>query len=312
MRRLRALLLAAATAVVPLHAPASAADPTVLVAARYDGALVRITLAHRMATVAVLVPARAGTYRVPIQANGTTVSMVTAVDDDRDGRYDVGTVDERTGAVRMFTRDGRSGHVLVSRDGRYRYVLKTNSGGNLVSLVRADARTNKTKTLLAAPPRAAAERGDVRLSGSGISADSRTVYVARTAGDDPSQLLAVDATTGARRVVRPDVAFPGEIFNVVASPDGRLLGVTYLDTRSGALGVRLLPIASGPARDLDAMTDLVASAFTPDSSGVLLSAPLGTLVDGLPGTDLSIGDVQTGAVLPILGTQGLFHAIPIR
>jgi dipeptidyl aminopeptidase/acylaminoacyl peptidase len=306
MNRLRAALLAATTLLAFQGVPGHAADPTVIVAARDDGALVRVAVTGRVGHVTVLVPGKPGTTLIPTQANGSAVSYVS----EGETRWDVGVVDAGKGTVRPLSHDGRSGHLLVSHDGRYRYVLKTNDDGALVSLVRTDAAGGYPRTLVAGPTGRAAAINDVQLSGMGISPDGRTIYVARTAGDQPSVLLAVDTATGRQRVLKHDSPYP-IIENVVASPDGKTLAVTFsADDTLSSSRVGLVPVAGGAADLFPAVGDEVASAFTADGTGVLLTFetyPVG--VGGLG--RLSVGDVRTKAITPIAGTDNLFYAVPV-
>ena len=300
MRRARLLLLAV-PALLGIVAPARAADPTVLVAAHADGGLVKVTLTGRTATVTPLVTATRGAYHIPTQANGPSVAFVT----ETESGADVSVVDAGTGKHRRLTRDGRSGFLLVSRDGRYRYVLRTSSG-TFFQLVRIDAR-NAVKTLLTLPA-AAFRTGDVVLSGASLSADGRTVYVARTYESRASDVLAVDTTTGAQRVVQTGGA--RWVHHVVASPDGKWLAVSFAED-DFVSRVRLVPLGGGTPKDLTLpYADIFASAFSPDSTTLVLSSFVALTPDEVtPG--LHLADVATGLVLPVAGTERVFQAVAV-
>lgn len=309
-RRLRAALLAVSSALALAAVPGHAEDPTVLVAARQDHTVVRVTLVGRVVrSVEVIVPAAPATVLVPHQASpsGVSYSRYTEIPDDMYGRTDVGLLDASTGAHREITRDGRTEYLLVSRDAAYRYLVKTRGAGGVTSVVRTDARGGHAKTLFTA-----ARYLGVRVD---LSPDGRTLYVARSADRGPSTLFAVDTRTGARRVVRPAGEFT-YIARVIASPDGRTLALSYLDAQNN-IHVVLLPVAGGPAREIKAPVYsngyLHAVAFTPDGSGLVL----GTISPGsssntpAPLPELSIADVETGQVTPIAGTGGLSSAVPV-
>ncbi|HEX8002096.1 MAG TPA: hypothetical protein VF519_05325 [Mycobacteriales bacterium] len=302
MARLRLALLAAALT-AGAAVPARAADPTVLVAASTDGSLVRVTLTGRTATTEVLVQGSDAGYYAPTQARGDAVSFAFLVEAPRGTRYEVGLLDARTGAARLLTRDGRSGFLLVSPDGRFRYVMRTDADGYPVSLVRTDGAGRNERTLVAKPRTQVAQ-----LSGAGITADGRTIYLARTTPTAPSVLFGVDTVTGATRVVRPSVPMKA-IHNVVVSPDGRMLAVSYMDDARG-LHVATVDVATGQANELTTYGAQTASAFTTDGTAVVLTAPfLGTGLPAEPG--LALGDVASGVVTPILGTADLYQAVPV-
>jgi DNA-binding beta-propeller fold protein YncE len=188
VRRFPALVAALVALLVPLPA-ARATDPTVLVATRNDGALVRLTLTGRLASATVLVPGGPYTYHVAMQARRTSVSYVSTTDLHDSDRNDVSVLDATTGTHRQVTHDGRSGFLLQSPDGSVRYVLRTPAGGgSFTSLVRIDAR-GRVRTLL--PPL----HGDAMYSGASISPDGRVIYVARGT-EGSSSLLAVNTATG--------------------------------------------------------------------------------------------------------------------
>lgn len=302
MRRLPAVAVLLAL-LCPLGA--RAADPTVLVATAADGSLVRLTLTGRVATAQVLVQGD-GAYHVPTQANGASVAFTTFTQVATRDIENVSLLDARTGVTRRLSRDGRSSFLLVSRDGNYRYVLRSNGIGVLSYLVRTDAHTGRTRTLLAVT------RNDAWLSGASLTTDGRTVYLASTRGTGPSDLLAVDTATGRAHALRSGVT-DGVIFNVVVSPDGRTLAVSWSDGSGGA-HVSLVPVAGGDARELSLpLQDLAASAFTPDGSAVVLTVPVS---ERLPVTHalvpaIHLGDVLTGAVTPVLGTDGMFQAVAV-
>lgn len=307
-RRLRSALLAGAALSATLLAPARAEVPSVLVAARKDGALVKVTVVGRAAVVDVLVPGSPGVTLIPTQARGSSVSYVSERDEPK-WRADVGVVDATTGKRGALTKDGESAHLLVSPDGRYRYVIAA-PGGMMASLVRTDARGGNRKTLLAAPPGRGGRPNDVQLSGAGISPDGRTVYVARTPGLGASQLLAVDTTTGARRVIRYTSPVP-YINNVVASPDGKTLAVTFsADETLSTTRVGLVPVTGGETAFFDLPGDAYGAAFTPDGAGVLLTW-YGYPVDGSLIPHIWIGDVATRRATPVAGTDELFQAVPV-
>lgn len=300
MRRARLLLLAV-PALLGIVAPARAADPTVLVAAHADGGLVKVTLTGRVAQVTPLVAAAPRAYHLPTQANGASVAFVTETESNG---ADVSVVDATTGNHRRLSWDGRSGFLLVSRDGRYRYVLRTSSG-TFFQLVRIDAR-NAVKTLLTLPA-AAFRKGEVVLSGASLSADGRTVYVARTYESRASDVLAVDTTTGAQRVVQTGARW---VHHVVASPDGKWLAVSFLED-DFISRVRLVPLGSGTPKDLTLpYGDIFASAFSPDSSTLVLSSFV-TLTPEEVTPGLHLADVATGLVLPVAGTESVFQAVAV-
>ena len=300
-RRLRAALLAVALLCTP--GVARAEDPTVLVAARHGGDLVRVTLRGRVATVEVLVRGGQGVYYVPTQAHGASVSFVRLVETEGESDVDVGTLNATTGAHRLLTGDHRSGHLLVSRDGRYRYILKSTAYDTLQSMVRTDSRGGRPVTLVRAVR-------NVRLSRPALSPDGRTLYVARTPNDGRSTLVAVDTRTGAQRVVTIPASFQ-HVVNVAVSPDGRTLAVSYLDGND-ASHVALLTLANGSTREFQRYGWMNATAFTPDGSGVLLTAT-GPYYDPfvLKTPELSIGDVATGAVTPLPGSGEIYDAFPV-
>lgn len=314
--KLRSVLLAVVATLATAMAPsARAEDPKVLVAARSDGALVKVTLVGRAALVDVVVPAREGTYLIPTQANGPFVSYASYTERGDTTLSDVGIVDGRSGARTVVTRDGRSGHLLVSPDRRFRYILTANSGGDLVSLVRTDASGRGRKTLLAGPTGRAAKNNEVQLSGAGISPDGRTVYVARTPGMAPSTLYAVNTSTGAKRVIRHGTT-PKYIYNVVASPDGKTVAVSYTTDKENGVSVALVPASGGEPRVVTTHGDLFASSFTADSGGLVLSHSIyaGTSDLGYVGvtdTMLSLADIESGLITPIAGTAGIFQAVPV-
>ena len=305
--RLRVAVLAVVAASSLAAAPARAADPTLLVAAREDGALVRVTLTGRVATVTDVVTPAAGAYYAPTQARGRTVSYVTAVARGDTVRYDVGTVDVETGARRPLSADGRSGHLLLSPDGRTRYVVTATPDAEFLSLVRIDARGRRT-TLVPAPTGRLA--GTARLSGAALSPDGRTVYVGRTVSRNRTQLLAVDTTTGARREVRWTDAHD-VLFDVAVSPDGKTLAVTYVSfadpTRTR---VALVPAAGGAPRPFDVDSSVQTASFTADGTAVVLSAQGHPVGAGM--NELWLGDVSTGLLTPIVGASDLYHAVVVR
>lgn len=307
--RHRALLLAAVLLpFLHVHAPARALDPTVLVATRADGSLVRLALTGRLADAKELVHGDAAkhTYQVATQANGTSVAYTTFVVTPFGAIQDVSTVDATSGKARRLSHDGRSGFLLVSRDGRYRYVLRSAFFGPLSSVVRTDTRTGKSTTLLSVSP------FFEWLSGASLSPDGRTLYIASTVGQRASNLLAIDTATGKRRVVRPDVTL-GSVFNLVASPDGATLAASWADT-AGTSHVSLVPLTSGAAREVSLpLTQLSATSFTRDGSEVVLTAPFS---DALPVTasllpGIWLAEVTSGAVTPVLGTDGMFQAVTV-
>lgn len=305
MLRARArLLLAVLTALAALVAPARAAEPTVLVAARWDGALVRVTLTGRLATVEELVIGGGDIFHAPTQSLAKGKVAYAIWNETRTGeRYDVGIADATTGDHGTVTTDGRSGFLLVSPDGRFRYVMKTDRDGFLVTLVRTDSAGRHARTLVSPPRYAVAS-----LSGAGLTADGRTIYLAQTTPRGGSTLFGVDTVSGAARLVRPSVAMP-DVHNVVVSPDGRTLAVSYQDA-DDALRVALVTVATGEARVLTTYGGQTASAFSRDGTSVVLSAPLASLDLG-PEPGLALADVATGLVTPILGTGGLLQAVAV-
>jgi Tol biopolymer transport system component len=290
---------------VALPAPARAADPTVLVAARRgDSAIVRVTMEARVARVEVLIPGTSSVGLAPIQANGNAVSYVSATETEGVPHVDVGTLDAQSGAHRLLSRDGHSLFLLVARDGT-RYVLRGDKYNVSRAVVRTDARGAHPRTLITAS-------GDAWLSVPALSPDGRTLYVARTTNDQPSVLYAIDTATRRTHVVRPDVRMR-QLFHFVVSPDGKTLAVSYLDD-DYVNHVALLPLASGPLREfLYDYGTMAASAFTPDGSGVVLTAT-GPYYTAEPTVlpEISIGYVDSGLVVPVPGTGGLYQAVPVR
>lgn len=301
---LRVALLAAVTALATLVAPARAADPTLLVATDANGDLWRVTLVGRVALPELLYDAPRG-HHMPTQAIGNAVSFAVVEDSPKGDRYDVGVVDAGTGAARALSRDGRSGFLLRAPDGHSHYVLKTDADGFLQSLVRVYS-NGRVRTLVAKP-----RYGRAELSGAGITADGRTIYLAQSTPTRPSVLFGVDTASGEFRVVRTSIGMP-RIHNVVVSPDGSTLAVSYADL-AGATHVALVDASSGDARELSPPYGVTnASAFSRDGSSVVLTAPLDALPVGVGlGPGLALADVATGAVTPVLATEGLYQAVPV-
>ncbi|HVF03871.1 MAG TPA: hypothetical protein VNA20_03445 [Frankiaceae bacterium] len=307
MPRLRALLLTVVAVAATAVGPVRAADPLFLVAGRADGALVHVTLVGRVAYTREVIPAPPSIYHAPTQAVGTRISFTAHTDTQSADRYDVGVADAESNEHRRLTRDGRSAHLLLSPDGRWRYVLTMGRYGALTSLVRTDAAGRNRKALV--PARRTA-RGDVRLSGTALSPDGRTIYLARTVPGTPSAIYAVDTTTGRLRAL-PVPRTYGFVYNVAISPDGRMLAISYAPTTNfETTEVAVVRLDGSLVQRFEATSNVTASAFTPSGLGVVLTRELLLLDHHLAG--LSIGDLTTGAVQPVAGSAGLFHAIPIR
>ncbi|HEV2891021.1 MAG TPA: hypothetical protein VGX28_11670 [Frankiaceae bacterium] len=302
--RARVLLAAATTLAALVVAPARAADPTVLVSSRYDGSLVRVTLVGRVATVEELVPGGGDIFHAPTQAIGTRIAYAIWNETRTGDRYDVGLADATTGDHRTVTADGHSGFLLVSPDGRFRYVMKTDREGFLVSLVRTDAAGRYPRTLVNKPRYSVAE-----LSGAGLTGDGSTIYLAQTPATGTSTLFGVDTVSGATRPVRPNAPL-GRVHNVVVSPDGRTLAVSY-QAADDSVHVALVTVATGAVRELLTYGGQTASAFSRDGTAVVLSAPFVPVVLG-PEPGLALADVATGVVTPIAGTGGLLQAVPVQ
>lgn len=301
MRRTSILLLLAGVLLGP--APARATDPTLLVATQSDGALVKVTVVGRVAVVEPLVPATTGAFHVASHAVGTSVAYSTWVK----RRADVSVVNVATGARQRHSRDGRTGQLLVSRDGRVRCVLRNDAAGSYAVLARLEP-GGRRRTLYAPDPR---EYADYFLSGAAITPNGRTVYVARTTRSQPSPIWAVDTATGRRREVPTDRSMMW-VLNVVLSPDARMLAVSYVDL-SYRLHVGVLPVTGGKPRLLALPVDrpLYATAFTPDSTAVLLTTTSIRVRGPVATPGLMLGDVESGRVTPILGTQDLQLAVAV-
>lgn len=293
--RLRAAFLATLSAFMLAH-PAGAAPAPSLVAGRADGALVSVTLdaAGNVTSQRVLVRPTAETVRIPAEVQRGIVSMLVMTDT----RADSLLVDARTGRVRGGYRNGHTGELLISPDGRYHYLVRTDETGALSSLVRTDAHGKHAKTLIA-------PADEVQLSGISLSPDGKTVYVARTpSATAPSDLYAIDTATGARRTITYVAPYLW-LINAVLSPDGKTLAVTFADDVTQELKAGLLDVAGGPVRLFADTGDLLASAFTASGDRVLLTR----WTDGE--LSLATADVTTLRTTPIGKSAGLRNAVPI-
>ena len=287
---------------------AAARKPTVLVAAHDDGRLVRVDLAARRPAIRTLVPDGDGTrvYPTEVLPDGDVVVTETTEGASEAIHTDVAIVDPETGERRPVTSDRRSVRVLFSPDGRHRYVLDSPDSGVVTSVYRTGPDGTGRETILA-------EEQDVTVTAAALSPDGRTLYVARTADERASQLLAIDTATGDRRTVRHGL--PHEIvIEVAVSPDSRLLALSFADWEEHGTHVALVPAAGGPPRRLAGAGELRATAFSRDGGTVVLSVTQETSL----GEDrydydytLALADVATGRVEPIPGTDGLRVAVSL-
>jgi Tol biopolymer transport system component len=115
-----------------------------------------------------------------------------------------------------------------------------------------------------------------------VSADGVLAYQA--ALWTQSQLVLVDR--GGRELAR--VGPPGDIGDVAASPDGRTIAVSLLDTVRSTRDLWLYPTAGGPGRRLTfEAADDFAPVWSPDGSRLLFSSARGGLVE------LFVADVRS-------------------
>lgn len=307
---LPALLLAGCSsgATTPDARPTAAArKPTVLVAAHDDGRLVRVELGGSRARVRTLYPDGDGkrAYPTAVLPSGDVVVTETTEGPLEAIYTDVATVDPVTGERRAVTSNQRSVQVLFAPDGR-RYVLDSPDSGIVTSVHRTGPDGTGRETVLA-------EADDVTLTAAALSRDGRTLYVARTPDEQPSDLLAIDTATGERRSLRHGMPYD-IVIDVAVSPDGTLLALSFADWEDDGTHVALLPAAGGQPRPLAADGDLRATAFSKDGGTVVLSVTKETpLREDRYDYDftLALADVATGRVEPIPGTDGLRVAVSL-
>lgn len=255
--KVRSVLLVALAA-LSFGTPARAAAPLTLVVGGEDGALLRVTVdaSNTVSSRRVLMPAAGRLDRTPAHVSRGLVSV--AVWSYPNGRSDSLLVDPRTGKVVGGRKDGRTGQLFVSPDGRTHIAVKADEEGGLIGVLRTDARGRSTKALLAPDPA-------VALSGIALSPDGRTVYVARTVSEDEQSILyAVDVATGTRREIAYLAPYQ-KLLNTVVSPDGKRLALTFFEDTTLTFKAGVLDLDRlGVVRPVDAAADTVASSFAPD------------------------------------------------
>ena len=297
--RVAALVLLAAA----LPAPARAVAPLTLLAGTDDGGLVRVTMTADGVVTARhrLIGAAPRRVLTPAQVTGGVASVMAFRFDARNVDrmwFDSMMVSPASGRVASRTTDGRTGQVLLSPDGKWRYLVTTDGGGLYTGLYRADARGRGRKVLVEPEARHL-------LSSPALSPDGRTIYVARMPYGRRATLYAIDTATGTRREIVYAAPF-NWVTSLAVSPDGKTLGISFFDEVLVRSYVGLLDPVTGAVRLFVHLDQLMGmSEFTPDGSHVLLT----DISEARP--TLALADTTTLLVTPVVASEGLQFAVPV-